>query len=126
MSSILPARNSVEKTERGFCYSARAERKTSLVFLKSISVCPETPPEEHMLKQAKIRQKWEKWFFVWKAVFRTPPEVVSGFFFFGGGPHESYRATWRGGGFENHYSGPPPLVKFRMVRGGPEFLWAVD
>jgi hypothetical protein len=28
---------------------------------------------------------------------------------------------------ENHYSGPPPpLVKVRMVRGGPEFLWAVD
>jgi hypothetical protein len=27
---------------------------------------------------------------------------------------------------KTRYSGPPPLVKFRMVRGGPEFLWAVD
>jgi hypothetical protein len=27
MSSILPARNSAEKTERGFCSSARAEKK---------------------------------------------------------------------------------------------------
>jgi hypothetical protein len=27
MSSILPARNSVAKTERGFCSSARAEKK---------------------------------------------------------------------------------------------------
>jgi hypothetical protein len=26
----------------------------------------------------------------------------------------------------NEDSGPPPLVKARMVRGGPEKLWCVD
>jgi hypothetical protein len=79
----------------------------------------------------KNGKNMKKWFFSRKAVFRTPPEVVSGFFFFfffgggGGGSAGIGTDTWRGGGFENHYSGPPPLVKVRMVRGGPEFLWSV-
>jgi hypothetical protein len=85
-----------------------------------------------MVKQAKNGKNMKKvvFFFV-KAVFRTPPpEVVSGFFLGGGGgggPLESGHDTWMGGWYlENHYSGPPPLVKVRMVRGGPEFLSSFD
>jgi hypothetical protein len=49
--------------------------------------------------------------------------VVSGFFGGGGGPLEWDADTWRGVVLKTTYSGPPPLVKVRMVRGGPEFLW---
>jgi hypothetical protein len=67
-------------------------------------------------------------FFSGWVVFRTPPEVVSGFFFFffwggGGGVRWHVGVTpVQGGGFGNNHSGPPPLVKLRMVRGGPENL----
>jgi hypothetical protein len=60
-----------------------------------------------------------------KEVFRTPPEVVSSF---GGGGGVCWNGVLTCGWgvvFENHHSGPPPLVKIRMVRGGPEFLRTV-
>jgi hypothetical protein len=74
--------------------------------------------------------KIEKGGFVFgKAVFRTPPKVVSGFFLGGGGSVGIGSHHVEGGWFcKTIIPDPPPLVKVRMVRGGggPEFLLCVD
>jgi hypothetical protein len=89
MASILPARGTCEKTERGFCSSSRYREKTSLGFFKIRFILPRIRFERRRTEQAKMGdflKKWEKWFFFFgRAVFRTPPEVVSGFRGGGGG-----------------------------------------
>jgi hypothetical protein len=54
MASILPARSTCEKTERGFCSSSRYEKKPLSVFLKSIFIFPESVLKEDIVKQAKM------------------------------------------------------------------------
>jgi hypothetical protein len=53
--------------------------------------------------------------------------VVSGFKGGGGGVHwnKDMTCVW-GVVLVNYHSGPPPLVKIRIVRGGLEFFTAVD
>jgi hypothetical protein len=72
MSSILSARNSVAKTERGFCSSARAEKKPLSIF-KIVSVCPEIRLEEDMVKQAKMVKIGESGFLAGKKIPDPPP-----------------------------------------------------
>jgi hypothetical protein len=59
-------------------------RKRSLRFLKYVFVFPETTSDEHMLNRQKIVKNGKSGFNFGKVVFRTPPEVVSSFFFWGG------------------------------------------
>jgi hypothetical protein len=55
-----------------------------------------------------------------------PPEVVSGFRGGGGGGHWNREPTPVRGWYWKTIIPDPPLVKLRMVRGGPEFLKVVD
>jgi hypothetical protein len=54
-------------------------RKTSLGFSKIDLFCPK------FALQVNWSKRCERGFFGGRVVFRTPPEVVRGFFFFGGG-----------------------------------------
>jgi hypothetical protein len=70
-------------------------------FLKFIFICPENGLGRRHAEQAKMVKNEKSGFFSGWVVFRTPPEVVSGFFFFlgGGGPLECGADTCLGGGF---------------------------
>jgi hypothetical protein len=111
MASILPARGTCEKTERGFCSSSRYGEKISR-FLKFHFHLPRNGLGKRHVEQAKMVKNEKSGFFFGKVVFRTPPEVVSGFFFFwgggGGGSAGIGADTCPGVVLENYHSGPPP------------------
>jgi hypothetical protein len=74
------------KKLRDFFFFILLRRKTSLGFLKIRFNFPKNGLGRRHAEQAKIGKKYEKGGFVFgKAVFRTPPEVVSGFRGGGGG-----------------------------------------
>jgi hypothetical protein len=86
MASILPTGGTCEKLREVFVLHP-LRRKTSLGFSKLFFVFPESASEDDMLNRQKwaVFKKLGKAVFWGKVVFRTPPEVVSGFRGGGGG-----------------------------------------
>jgi hypothetical protein len=123
MALILPAHGTCEKTERGFCSSSRYGEKPLSVFQNSFSFA------RNRLRKKTGQNACESGFCLGRVVFRTPPEVVSGFRGGGGGggPLACGADTCPRGGFIiQPFRTPPPLVKLRMARGGPEIFISVD
>jgi hypothetical protein len=93
-------------------------------FLKIRFHFPRISSGKGRVEQTKNGENEKRGFVFGKAVFQTPPEVVCGFRG-GGGVYWNRVLTpvW-GVVLENYHSGPPPLVKSRMVRGGSEIFYA--
>jgi hypothetical protein len=72
MASILPARSSVAKTKRGFCSSARAEKKISHIFKIRLRLPRNCLGRTHG-ETGKKWQKYEKVVFFALAGIPDPP-----------------------------------------------------
>jgi hypothetical protein len=74
----------LQKMREVFVLQPVLRKKLSRIF-KIHLFSQNRPPEDDMLNRQKMAKIEKSGFFFGKAVFRTPPEVVSGFFFFRGG-----------------------------------------